>query len=303
LVFGILGKLVATFAIAAAFSVIVRRVIFERWLQWKPPQNAAILITGTSTGFGRLFAHRFASQGIQVFAGVRKKEDGDVILNNAPEVAKKFIVPIILDVTKQEQCQSALQEVRNHLEKNHRQLFALINNAGIQSSDPLETQPISELRNQIEVNVIGQAMVSQAFIPLLRNYSGPEKPRILFVGSTSGFTALPFSSAYAASKHAVEALADALRVELSPWNIKVMLLEPGLYNTNIFSKFKTGIQKDEVQTDQKISQNSLYPAYAIFKENSMRVMRTAPTAEPVAELAEKLILLASVSSNGLNLFL
>jgi len=163
----------------------------------------------------------------------------------------------------------------------------VINNAGIQFSAPVECQPISEIRNHFEINVIGQAAVTQAFLPFLRNYSGPEKARIVFVGSTSGFVALPFSAAYAASKHALEAMVDALRVELSPWNIKVMLLEPGLFNTSIMSKFKAGVQKSDAETDQKTSQNSLYPEYVKWKKNSLQVMQTAPTGEPVADLTEK----------------
>ncbi len=97
---------------------------------------------------------------------------------------------------------------------------------------PLEFIPLDELRRQLEVNVVGQVAVTQAFLPQLRRSRG----RIVFVGSIAGRSALPFLGAYAASKHALEALADTLRVELRPFGIDVSLVEPGTIRTPIWEK-------------------------------------------------------------------
>jgi NAD(P)-dependent dehydrogenase (short-subunit alcohol dehydrogenase family) len=148
-----------------------------------------------------------------VLAGVRKKGD-------APEGTEE----VLLDVTKAKQIQAASERVD--------QLDALINNAGIALAMPLEHVPLDELRRQLEVNVVGQVAVTQAFVPALRRARG----RVVFVGSIAGKSALPFLGPYAASKHALEALADSLRVELKPWGIRVAIVEPGTIRTPIWTK-------------------------------------------------------------------
>lgn len=111
-------------------------------------------------------------------------------------------------------------------------LDALVNNAGIAVAAPLEFLPPEELRAQLEVNVIGQVAVTQAVLPALRAARG----RIIFVGSVSGRSALPFMGPYAASKHALEAVADSLRVELAPWGIGVTIIEPGTIRTPMWAR-------------------------------------------------------------------
>jgi NAD(P)-dependent dehydrogenase (short-subunit alcohol dehydrogenase family) len=111
-------------------------------------------------------------------------------------------------------------------------LDALVNNAGIAVAAPLEFLPPEELRTQLEVNVIGQVAVTQAVLPALRAARG----RIVFVGSVSGRSALPFMGPYAASKHALEAVADSLRVELAPWGIGVTIVEPGTIRTPMWAR-------------------------------------------------------------------
>ena len=106
--------------------------------------------------------------------------------------------------------------------------MALVNNAGIAIAAPVEVLPPDELRHQLEVNVVGQVAVTQALLPAL---APPAQGRIVFVGSIAGYSALPFLSAYAASKHAIEAIADSLRVELAPWGIGVTVVEPGTIRT------------------------------------------------------------------------
>ena len=107
-----------------------------------------------------------------------------------------------------------------------------MNNAGIAVASPLEHLPLDELRRQLEVNVVGQLAVTQAFLPALR----PARGRIVIVGSIAGKSALPFLGAYAMSKHALEAMADSLRVELATDGIHVAIVEPGTIATPIWTK-------------------------------------------------------------------
>jgi NAD(P)-dependent dehydrogenase (short-subunit alcohol dehydrogenase family) len=110
--------------------------------------------------------------------------------------------------------------------------YGLVNNAGIALAAPLEHIPIEDFRRQFEVNVIGQLGVTQAFLPLLRPASG----RVIFIGSIAGRLTVPFLGPYSSSKFAIEAMTDALRVELQPWNIHVVLVEPGTIATPIWKK-------------------------------------------------------------------
>jgi NAD(P)-dependent dehydrogenase (short-subunit alcohol dehydrogenase family) len=133
--------------------------------------------------------------------------------------------PLLLDVTDAEQ-------IRNAAETVGAQLGGVVANAGIAMAAPLELVPLDELRRQLEVNVVGQVAVVQALLPAVRRAGG----RIVLMGSIGGRSALPFLGPYAASKHALEAIADALRVELRPWGIGVSIVEPASIRTGIWSK-------------------------------------------------------------------
>ncbi|HEY7923524.1 MAG TPA: SDR family oxidoreductase, partial [Vicinamibacteria bacterium] len=171
------------------------------------------LVTGASSGIGAACAARLVRSGWRVLAGVRRKGD-------APEGTEE----VQLDVTDAAQIKAAADGVE--------ELHALVNNAGIAIAMPLEFVPLDELRHQLEVNVVGQVAVTQAFLPVLRRARG----RIVFVGSIAGRSALPFLGPYAASKHALEAIADSLRVELRPWGIHVAIVEPGSIRTPIWTR-------------------------------------------------------------------
>ena len=171
------------------------------------------LVTGASSGIGAACALGLAASGWRVFAGVRSE-------GAAPAATEE----ILLDVANPDDIARASRRIG--------ELDALVNNAGIAISMPLEFIPLDELRRQLEVNVIGQVAVTQAFLPQLRRARG----RIVFVGSIAGRSALPFLGAYAASKFAIEALADALRVELGPWGMHVSVVEPGSIATPIWRK-------------------------------------------------------------------
>jgi NAD(P)-dependent dehydrogenase (short-subunit alcohol dehydrogenase family) len=171
------------------------------------------LVTGASSGIGAACALRLAASGWRVFAGVRAE-------GAAPAATEE----ILLDVANADDIARASKRIG--------ELDALVNNAGIAISMPLEFIPLDELRRQLEVNVIGQVAVTQAFLPQLRRARG----RIVFVGSIAGRSALPFLGAYAASKHALEAIADTLRVEVKPFGVEVSIVEPGTISTPIWVK-------------------------------------------------------------------
>ena len=178
---------------------------------------AAVVVTGAGSGIGRAAALRLRALGFDVFAGVRRETGPDTW----PGAGPGRIVPLPLDVTDPAAIAAAAGRVRAELAGGR--LAGLVNNAGIAVAAPLEFLPPDELRRQLEVNVVGQLAVTQAFLPLLREGSG----RIVNLGSLSGRVALPFLGPYAASKFALRALNDALRVELRPSGVTVSLIEAG----------------------------------------------------------------------------
>ena len=188
--------------------------------------RGAVVITGASTGIGAICAQTLDREGFRVFAGVRRAEDGERL--RATTSAR--LTPIIIDVTDDASIREAEATIAAAV--GDAGLAGLINNAGIAVAGPLEFLPIAELRHQLEVNVIGQIAVTQAFLPLIRRGHG----RIVNIGSISGKLVSPLLGAYGASKHAMEALTDALRMELQPWGILVSIIEPGATRTPIWEK-------------------------------------------------------------------
>ena len=186
----------------------------------------AFLVTGASTGIGEATVRWLDRKGHQVFAAVRRDEDAARLRG----LASPRLAAVRIDVTDQASIDSARTTVESAL--GSRGLDGLVNNAGIAVTGPLEHIPISALRRQFEVNVVGQLAVTQAFLPLLR----PTRGRIVLMGSIGGRMSTPFLGPYSASKFALEAIADALRVELRPWGIEVVILEPGSIATPIWRK-------------------------------------------------------------------
>lgn len=188
--------------------------------------KGAVLITGASTGIGEACALQLDKLGYRVFAGIRKAVDGESLRKRA----SARLVPVRLDISDETEIAHAARNVTEAL--GDAGLAGLVNNAGIVVSGMLEFLPLDELRRQLEVNVIGQIAVTQAFLPSLRKAQG----RIVNIGSLSGLISSPFTGAYCASKFALEALTDALRQELRPWGIHVSIVEPGFIQTPILKK-------------------------------------------------------------------
>jgi NAD(P)-dependent dehydrogenase (short-subunit alcohol dehydrogenase family) len=182
-----------------------------------------VLITGASKGIGRACALRMHARGWRVFAGVRSGADAEDLRAGTSDL----LVPVRLDVTDAGDIAGAVRIIGEHASGS---LDAVVNNAGISIAAPLEFLPLDELRRQFDVNVFGAIAVTQAVMPMLRKANG----RIVFISSISGRSSTPYTGAYAGSKHAIEALADALRVELMPWRMPVSLVEPGVIRTPIW---------------------------------------------------------------------
>jgi NAD(P)-dependent dehydrogenase (short-subunit alcohol dehydrogenase family) len=181
------------------------------------------LVTGSSSGIGETTTRVLVGRGHRVFAGVRRSEDAERLTRELGERC----LPVILDATDATQIAAAAATI-----EAAGALDGLVNNAGIAISGPLEFLPLDDLRKQFEVNVIGVVAVTQAMLPLLRRTHG----RIVVVSSVGGRTTLPFVAPYNASKHAINAIAEGLRMELVPAGVDVILIEPGAVRTPIWER-------------------------------------------------------------------
>ena len=231
-----------------------------------------VLITGASTGIGAACAVWLDRAGWQVLAGVRRLEDASALTAQASSRLK----PVLLDVTdlasiEQARCIVAMQAGADGL-------HGLVNNAGIAVAGPLEVVPIPDLRRQFEVNVIGQVAVTQAMLPLLRQARG----RIVNMGSIAGRAAMPVMGPYSASKFALEALTDALRLEVQQWGIQVSIVEPGAIATPIWEKSGANAAALEAATPEPYKQ--LYAG--VVAGVKARVAEAAGRAIPAERVAE-----------------
>lgn len=186
----------------------------------------AVVVTGSSSGIGRATALALAERGFHVFAGIRKPEDGEALV----AAASGELEPLELDVTDAGQISAAAERVR---EATGGRLAGLVNNAGIVAgAGPIEGVDVDELRRQLEVNVVAQVAVTQAFLAMIRAAQG----RVVLVSSIGGRMALPYISGYNASKHALEAIGDSLRQEMRQFGVGVSIVEPGSVATPFWEK-------------------------------------------------------------------
>ncbi len=187
-----------------------------------------VFITGAAAGIGAATARLLAEQGYLVFAGIH---DDPGALAALPRVRT---LPI--DVTDPSSVVAAAEQVGR--EVGDEGLLALVNNAGVIVQGPLELVPPQELRHQFEVNTLGPAHVTQAFLPMLRTGRG----RIVNISAPTARVPVPFMAPISASKAALASLSDALRVELAAWKIPVVVIEPGGTATSIFAKADAAAQ-------------------------------------------------------------
>src|SRR6202790_4995082 len=192
----------------------------------------SVVVTGASTGIGRATAKLLLDRGFRVFGSVRKQADADRLKG---EFGANF-TPLLFDVTDEAAVLAAAREVRTAL--NGETLSGLVNNAGIAVAGPVLELSADEFRRQMDVNVIGPIIATQAFGPLLGSdpsLKGP-KGRIVMVSSVAGKNGNPLTSAYSASKHAIEGLSESLRREMMLFGIDVIVVAPGAGKTPIWAK-------------------------------------------------------------------
>jgi NAD(P)-dependent dehydrogenase (short-subunit alcohol dehydrogenase family) len=188
--------------------------------------SKSILITGTSTGIGRACALYLDRLGFRVFAGVRREEDALSI----KEEASQQLTTLLIDVTNRSMIEEAVSLIQNRV--GEAGLYGLVNNAGYSVSGPFEIVSLDDVKQQFEVNLFGAIAITQACIPLLRRAKG----RVVNIGSIAGIVPLPFLGPYSASKFALEAFNDALRLEVIKWGMEVVMINPGSIQTPIWDK-------------------------------------------------------------------
>jgi NAD(P)-dependent dehydrogenase (short-subunit alcohol dehydrogenase family) len=230
----------------------------------------SVLVTGASRGIGRSIVTALAAHGWTVIAGVRNEQHAAAITAVDPQ----RISAVIVDVTDAEQIAALDSSLPERLD-------AVVNNAGVVVGGPIETVSPSELRRQFEVNVIGQLAVTQAALPRLRRTRG----RVVFISSVNGKLAFPLIGAYCASKFAIEAAADTLRMELRPWNIAVIVIEPAQTDTDIW-RTADGLV-DDATAAMTAEQRGLYARHMTGLKKSIPLsQRLAGPPEKVAAVVE-----------------
>jgi len=240
--------------------------------------KGAVLITGASTGIGAETARYLHEKGYLVYAGVRKEADG----KRLQEQFSADIRPVIIDVTNQTQIDQAAEQLQDEL--GDKGLLGLVNNAGIVVPMPMAYVGIDDLRYQLEVNVTGQIAVTQAMLPLLRKAKG----HIIMMSSVSGRFASPMFGPYAASKFALEAASDALRVELKPMGVKVSIIEPGAVKTPIWDKGTKTTEDTLADANEQMKADygrSIKRAMNYTKQTEAQAIETIK----VAEIVEKIL--------------
>jgi len=233
----------------------------------------SVLVTGAARGIGRAIVDHLASTGWDVIAGVRTDQDADAVTKAHPQ----RVSAVILDITDAGHIAKLAKSLPERLD-------AVINNAGIAVAGPVETVSPDSWREQLEVNVIGQFAVTQAVLPQLREARG----RVLFVSSVNGRIATPMLGPYSASKFALEAAADALRVELRAWGISVVLIEPAQTDTDMWRT--AGDMVLEVEAGMSPAHRDLYAKHIVgMKKFVPRARKIAsPTDKVVAVVEEAL---------------
>jgi hypothetical protein len=231
----------------------------------------SVVITGASTGIGWATAKLLLDRSFRVFGSVRKEADADRLKG---EFGANF-TPLLFDVTDQAAVKAAAVTVRAAL--GGETLAGLVNNAGIAVAGPVLELPVEQFRTQLNINVIGPIIATQAFGPLLGvdpQLQGP-KGRIVMISSVAGRNGNPLTPAYAASKHAIEGLSESLRRELMLFGIDVIIVAPGAVKTPIWGK------ADEL--DMSVYRNSPYlPAMAKVRDFTRHLSQIGLPPEKVA---------------------
>ncbi|MCA1834143.1 MAG: oxidoreductase [Actinomycetota bacterium] len=235
--------------------------------------SKAVLITGCSTGIGRATALRLASRGWTVYASARK-------LAAIEDLERMGCKTLAIDVTDEESIRDAVARVT----KDEGAVAVLVNNAGYGAQGPFEEVPMDEVRRQFETNVFGLTSLTQHVLPGMR---AQRWGRVVNISSMGGRLTFPGGAYYHATKHAVEALSDALRFEVRGFGIAVILVEPGLV--------KTAFGETAVGTMGALHEDGPYAAFNAALEKQVSGAYSGPMAklarspETIAKVIERAI--------------
>lgn len=224
----------------------------------------SVLVTGASRGIGKSIVQHLAGRGWDVIAGVRSEADGAAVTALNPQ----RISSVILDVTDAGHIAALDQSLPQGLD-------AVVNNAGIVVSGPMEALTPDDWRKQLEINVIGQLAVTKAVLPRLRASRG----RVVFISSVNGRLSMSLVGAYCASKFAMEAAADALRMELRPWGIGVAIVEPAQTDTDMWRTADDMVEQAEAALTAEHR--------ALYAKHIAGLRKTIPISQKLAVPADK----------------
>lgn len=238
----------------------------------------AILVTGASTGIGRMVAETLAADGHFVYAGARKQADLDE-LNAIPN-----ILAVRLDVTRQDEIDAAVEIVR----KGGKGLYGVVNNAGVLTMGPLAEIDEGDLEWIFDINVMGVYRITKAFAPMIVESKG----RIINISSIAGVLTGPFFGPYSMTKHALEAYSDALATEMALFDVKVSSVNPGNFNSKIGSK-----EADRLAAQSFAQEGSPYAELAAARVAYMRDRSMHKEPVPVAEAVNDALFGASPKPN------
>ena len=234
--------------------------------------NKTILITGASSGIGKATALHLDELGFTVFAGVRNEADAEALKADASQQ----LTPIFLDVTQPKSIIAAVEEVRVATKGN---LNGLINNAGLSLNSPLEIIPLEDIQQLFQVNVIGLLALTKAVLPMIRASQG----RIINISSGHGLLAIPDKAVYAASKFAVQAIRDSLRVELKPFGVSVANIIVGKVETAVLGKIMA--DRERITTAAPAEVAAIYKPLIEYFDREIKELPSIPAVE-VAKVIE-----------------
>jgi len=204
-------------------------------------EKRVVVITGANSGFGLLAALEFAAEGYEVIATMRDLKKGSLLMEKAKEKGiAAYITTFSTDITSS----SDIEKLGDYIQKKGR-IDVLLNNAGFAGAGFAEEVSIEEYKHQFETNFFGTISITQSMLPIMRRQGFG---KIIFISSISGKVGFPGLSPYVSSKFALEGFSESLRLELRPFSIDVSVVEPGSYQTNIWSTGKKVAKRSQLES-------------------------------------------------------